>query len=304
VATLRVERLRQAAQLELTEQKLRALEAEGNAGERIIRTFGGGVALLQGALVFDDPAGRPLRYLGADEKGRPLRGPFGEAPVSVEGKGPVVRTTFFGTGFLVSREGTMLTSRHVVESWKEDTALAPILALGVQPRLVQLRAFFPDLPEPISVSAQKVSETADVALLKAETRGRSIPILRLDRTGKEAVPGRSVLLMGYPTGVDLLLARVEPTRLQELVKDDAVDVVALLESLGRQRLIRPYTTWGHLADVRPHQIAYDAETVMGGSGGPILSLSGRVIGVNYAAVPGFGSANFGIPIRFGLALLQ
>lgn len=56
--------------------------------------------------------------------------------------------------------------------------------------------------------------------------------------------------------------------------------------------------------MRPHQIAYDAETTLGGSGGPIFSLSGRVIGVNYATVRGFGSANFGIPIRFGLALLQ
>jgi S1-C subfamily serine protease len=303
VATLRVERERQATQLRSTERKLRSLEAEAGAGERIVRALGGGVAFLQGALVFEDPAGRPLRYLGTDDKGRPLRDPLGGAPVSVEGKGPVVKTTFFGTGFLVSRAGTMLTSRHVVESWKEDTALAPILALGVQPRLVQLRAFFPDLPDPVPLSVQKVSETADVALLKAEIPGRSIPILPLDRTGKEAIPGRPVLLTGYPTGVDLLLARVEPALLRELVKDDAVDVVALLETLGRQRLIRPYTTWGHLADVRPHQISYDAETTLGGSGGPILSLSGRVIGVNYAVMREFGSS-FGIPIRFGLALLQ
>ena len=303
VATLRVERERQAAQLRTTDRKLRALAAEAGAGERIIRTLRGGVAFLQGAVTFEDRAGRPLRYLGTDEKGRPLRDPLGGAPVSVEGNGPVVKTTFFGTAFLVSRAGTMLTSRHVVESWKEDSALAPILALGVRPRLVQLRAFFPDLSDPVPLSVHKVSETADVALLKADISGRAIPILPLDRTGKEAVPGRPVLLIGYPAGVDLLLARVEPTRLEELVKDDAVDVVALLETLGRQRLIRPYTTWGHLADVRPHQISYDAETTLGGSGGPILSLSGRVVGVNYAVLREFGSS-FGIPIRFGLALLQ
>jgi hypothetical protein len=70
VATLRVERERQAAQLDRTERKLRALEAEGGAGERIIRAFAGGVALLQGAVAFDDSAGRPLRYLGMDEKGQ------------------------------------------------------------------------------------------------------------------------------------------------------------------------------------------------------------------------------------------
>lgn len=304
VATLRVERQRQAAQLEKTEQKLRALEAEGAAGARIIRTVRGGVALLQGALHFEDSSGRPLRYLGMDGKGRPLRDPFGRAPVSLEGQGPVVKTTFMGTGFLINREGAILSSRHVVEPWKEDEELAPILALGVHPRIIQLRAFFPDLPDPIPVSVVKPSEVADVVLLKGELKGRAIPVLPLDRTGKEARPGRPVLLIGYPGGVDLLLARVEPAVLRTLVKEDAVDIVALLETLGRQKLIRPYATWGHLADVRPHQIAYDAETTLGGSGGPIFSLSGRVIGVNYATVRGFGSANFGIPIQFGLALLQ
>jgi S1-C subfamily serine protease len=303
VTTLQVERQRQAAQLEGIERKLRALEAAGGAGERIMRTYAGGVALLQGAVVFEDPSGRPLRYLAVDDKGRPLRDPFGRAPVSVEGKGPVVKTVFTGTGFLVSREGAMLTSRHVLEPWKEDEELAAILSLGVRPHVVQLRAFFPALPDPVPVAVLKASESADVTLLKADVRGRPIPVLSLDRTGKEAVPGRPVLLFGYPGGVDLLLARVEPVVLRPLIGEDAVDVAAVLERLSREKLIRPYATWGHLADVRAHEIAYDAQSTLGGSGGPLLSLSGRVIGVNYAIARGFGGASFGVPIRFGLALL-
>ena len=198
----------------------------------------------------------------------------------------------------------MLTSRHVVEPWREDAALAPILALGVRPRVVQLRAFFPGLPNPIPVSVLKSSEAADVALLKGEAIGRSVPVLPLDRTGKEAVPGRPVLVIGYPGGVELLLARVDPAALRLLVKEEAVDVVALLETLGQRHLIRPYATWGHLADVRDHQIAYDAETTLGGSGGPVVNLSGRVIGVNYGIVEGFRGSGFGIPVRFGLALMK
>jgi S1-C subfamily serine protease len=303
VATLRVERQRQATQLAETERKIRALAAEGSAGERIVQTFGAGVALLQGALAFEDPAGRPLRYLGRDQEGQPLRDPFGRAPVSVEGDGPPVRTTFIGTGFLVSQEGAILTSRHVVEPWKGDEGLAAIFALGVRPRLIQLRAFFPEFPDPITVSIDRASEAADLVLLKGDLGGRAVPVLPLDRTGREARSGRPVILIGYPGGVDLLLARVEPAVLQTLAIGRAVDVVSLVEAMGRQRLIRPYATWGHLADVRPHQISYDAETTLGGSGGPIFSPSGRVIGVNYATVPSFASANFGVPIRFGLALL-
>ncbi len=304
VATLRGERQRQAAQLERTEHKLRALEAEGGAGERIIRTYAGGVALIQGSLSFEDPSGQPLRYLGVDDRGRPFRDPFGRAPVTVGGEGPVVKIPFFGSAFLVSRDGTMLTSRHVVEPWKEDAALAPILALGVRPRVVQLRAFFSALPDPIPASVLKTSESADVALLKGDLKGKTLPVLPLDRTGRGAVQGLPVLVIGYPGGVELLLARVDPTALRTFIKEEAVDVVALLETLGRQKLIRPYATWGHLADVRPHQIAYDAETTMGGSGGPVMNLSGRVIGINYGIVEGFGGSGFGIPIRFGLALME
>lgn len=304
VATLRIERDRQAAQLEKTGRKLRSLEAQEGVGEWIIRTYARSVALVQGVLTFEDPSGRPLRYLGADEKGRPLRDPFGRAPVSVQGEGDVVKTTFLGTGFLVTREGMMLTSRHVVEPWKTDADLAPILALGVRPRPVQLRAFFPGFADPIPVAVVRASEVADVALLKGDLGGRRVPVLPLDRAGREAAPGRAVLLIGYPGGVDLLLARVEPAILRTLFKDGVVDIVALLETLSRLELIRPYTTWGHVADVRPHQIAYDAETTLGGSGGPILSLRGRAIGINHAMAPGLATSSFGTPIRFGLALIE
>ncbi len=296
-------RERRAAHLAGIDRTLRALEAESGAGERIIRTYANGVALLHGAVVFEDASGRPLRYLGGDEKGRPLRDPAGRAPVSLEGQGPVVKTTFFGTGFLVSRDGAMLTSRHVVEPWKGDEGVGAILGLGVRPRVVVLRAFFPGLADPIPVTVLKVSEAADVTLVKADVGGRSFPVLPVDRTGREAVPGRAVLVMGYPGGVDLLLARVEPAVLRPLMAEDPVDLPSLLDRLGRQKLIRPYATWGHLADVRPHEIAYDAPTTLGGSGGPILSLSGRVIGVNYAVARSFEGASFGVPIRFGLALL-
>lgn len=301
-ATLQGERQRVAAQLETIERELRALEKERGAGERIIRTYAGGVALLQGTLIFEDPGGRPLRYLGVDEAGRPLRDPLGRAPVSVEGQGPVVKTVFTGTGFLVSREGGILTSRHVVEPWKEDEDLAPVLGLGVRPRVVQFGAFFPGLPAPISVAILRISERADVALLKGDTKGAPLPVLPLDRTGKEAVAGRPVILIGYPAGLDLLLARVDPAVLRTLVKGDEVEIPSLLEELARRKLIRPYTTRGYLGDVRPHQIAYDAETTLGGSGGPIFSLSGRVIGVNYAVSGRFTGSNFGIPVRYGLEL--
>jgi serine protease Do len=58
-----------------------------------------------------------------------------------------------------------------------------------------------------------------------------------------------------------------------------------------------------LADKRPHQLAHDAGTSIGGSGGPIFAASGRVIGLNSAMARDFDSAALGVPIREATALL-
>jgi S1-C subfamily serine protease len=68
-------------------------------------------------------------------------------------------------------------------------------------------------------------------------------------------------------------------------------------------LIRPLATQGHIGDQQRDRIIYDAQTTSGGSGGPLFNRAGKVIGVNFAILEGFGGSNFGIPARFALALL-
>jgi S1-C subfamily serine protease len=81
------------------------------------------------------------------------------------------------------------------------------------------------------------------------------------------------------------------------ITDETVDVPLLLEKLSRAGQIRPYPTWGRLADRQPHQLAHDAGSTIGGSGGPMFSMSGRVIGVNNAVSRDFDSAGLGVPIH-------
>jgi S1-C subfamily serine protease len=297
-------------QLDRIERKVRALERERDAGERIIETYAAGVPLIQGAVVYEDTAGRPLRYLGVDEKGRLARGHLGWPRMSADGQGPIVRTTFLGTGFLASRDGAILTSRHVARPWDADPELGNLLEQeGLRPRVAELRAFFPGVPDPVALSSVKASETADLIVLRG-TPPRSVPVLPLDLEGVEAVPGRAILVLGYPAGLDLLLTRVDPVVLATLVDrevveitDETVDIPALLEKLSRLNQIRPYPTWGRLTDKRPHQLAHDAGTGIGGSGGPIFAASGRVIGLNSAVARDFDSAALGVPIREAKALL-
>src|SRR5437879_9181539 len=77
-----------------------------------------------------------------------------------------------------------------------------------------------------------------------------------------------------------------------------------MAELAQRNLIRPLTTQGHIGDVLPDKIVYDAQTTSGGSGGPLFNPEGKVIGVSYAVVRGFGGSNFGIPIRFAEPLLR
>ena len=63
------------------------------------------------------------------------------------------------------------------------------------------------------------------------------------------------------------------------------DFFTLLDQLAKRKLIKPLTTQGHITDLEGRTIVYDARNAVGGSGSPLFGQSGRVIGVNYAAVP-------------------
>ena len=102
-------------------------------------------------------------------------------------------------------------------------------------------------------------------LLEAKLAPGTVPVLPLEPAA--AVPGRAVMFLGYPAGLDLLLARVPPAVVQDLlpedvteIADDTVDMSRLLGELARRRLIRPHASWGRLAEVRPHVLTHDART--------------------------------------------
>jgi len=78
----------------------------------------------------------------------------------------------------------------------------------------------------------------------------------------------------------------------------------MMEELARRHLIRPVTTQGHIGDVLPDKIVYDAQTTSGGSGGPLFNNEGKVIGINFAMVREFSGSNFAIPVGYGKSLLK
>jgi serine protease Do len=286
-----------------TRSRLAALEGEREAAERIIRRYGDGVCLIQASYAFYDSDGRALRYR-VDESGQRVHEADGSLALGVEGDGPTYTVDNVGTGFLVDRGGIILTNRHVAEPWWKDDAADTLAKSGYHPRFVAFRAFFPQVAEGLKLDLQRRSEKIDLALLKVDIKGRKIPTLPLDVSGRGAVAGQPVVVVGYPTGLDAILAKTDSGVVQEILSAHGTSTGRITEALSRKGLIRPSTTQGHIGDVTKTDIVFDAATTQGGSGGPVFNRSGQVIAVEYALLPKFAGNSYGLPVRYALELLK
>ncbi len=282
--------------------RLVTLEGERAAGERIIRDYGAGVCLLQGSYAFYDAKGRPLRYR-LDGSGQKVREADGSVAVGVEGTGPVHAVDCVGTGFLMDRRGYVVTNRHVAEPWWKNETAEALARDGFKPRFLSLRAFFPKVGEALKAEPFRASSTFDLAVLRVDVKGRTIPDLPLDLGEHGAVPGQPVVVVGYPTGLEAILAKTDSSVVQEILSSHGTSNERITEALADRGLIRPSTTQGHIGDVTATDVVFDAPTTQGGSGGPVFNRNRRVIAVEYAMLPQFAGNSFGVPIRYALELI-
>ena len=110
--------------------------------------------------------------------------------------------------------------------------------------------------------------------------------------------------MGYPTGIQALLARADPAAVQAILDAEPLDFWQMGRRLSAQGLVAPLATVGVVGQATATSVVYDAETTHGGSGGPVLNLEGRVLAVNQAILPQFGGSNLGVPATEALRLLR
>ena len=289
--------------LKLTRERLLTLESERAAGERIIRDYGAGVGLVQGSYGWVDSEGRLLRMSLGDD-GEPRHKDDGSLVLDPEGTGPPLTSEYFGTGFLVDKQGLLLTNRHVAEPWWSDATAERLLKDGLKPRFIVFRAFFPKEPEPFELKTERVSDTVDLAVVRLDLKKRPVPVLALDQTGRGAVAGQPVVVLGYPAGLEALLAKADASLVRDILSQSGLGAGRITESLGRKGLIRPSATQGHIGDVTRTDIVFDAPTTQGGSGGPVLNRNGKVIAVEYAVLTKFEGSSFGVPIGYALPLLK
>ena len=291
-------------ELEETTSRLKRVENQSGAAERVIRANAPSVCLLHVSVSFlDQGSHRPLRYGAINPDGQPLKDSDGNVVYGLEGRAPEVREDYFGTGFIVGNN-MILTNHHVAQPWWKNEELGAASQQGLQPTIAEMTAYFPDATAGIPVNLMQVSDEADLAVLRGDISALNRPSLRIDSRQEAAISGQPLISLGYATGISAILARAGEDTVKDIVKASGGDAKKIVDELEQRKLIRPLVTQGHIGDISPDKIVYDAQTTSGGSGGPLINRDGQVIGVTFAVVRGFGGSNFGVPIRYAQPLLK
>jgi serine protease Do len=268
-----------------TMERLASLEDSSNKASRVIAAATPAVVFLLGSYGFVEPdSGRMFHYTEPSP---------GIVKYNFEEEGKVFEVIFTGTAFVGSGTGMLLTNRHVVEPWRGEPI--PDITQGRQlsPRILKILAYYPGVSDPVAVEVVQVGEQLDLALLKSIQAIAGVKPLEIEPQIPQ--PGDEILLLGYPTGLRALVARVSTEFLASITPNGATEFWELAQQLSAAGYIKPLASSGIISQVTEHFIVYDAETTFGGSGGPVLDLNGHVIAINTAVLPEFGGSNMGLP---------
>ena len=267
--------------------------------------YGAGVCLIAGSFYFvESGTGRPLRYAEAqmNDSGSAVQSGAPES-LTPEGNAAIAEYEFVGTGFHVGN-GYVMTNRHIAQPWIADDRAQSII-LKAQPRLKRLIAYFPEYAQAIPLKFKAAAQRDDLAvcLLDLPELPEKLPVLPLETDPDAVAVGKTVVMMGYPSGPDRLLALLDDAESRGIQQRYGTPM-AQLGYLAETKRIQPLTTQGSITDLDVRRIVYDARTAEGGSGAPLFGPTGRVIGVNFAVFTENQASNFAVPIRFALTLLE
>ena len=165
-----------------------------------------------------------------------------------------------GSGTIISREGHVMTNHHVAG---KSTRLTCRLADG---REIPARRIGTDALADIAIIQ------LDLTALK---QGERLPVAEFGDSDSVQV-GDVVLAMGSPGGLNQSVTRGIASNTALLLPRFMRGSTQLLDGEDVGSLVR----W----------IAHDAQIFPGNSGGPLVDLNGRIIGVNELGVAGLGGA--------------
>src|SRR5208337_5376170 len=104
-------------------------------------------------------------------------------------------------------DGRLLTNHHVAEPWWSNEELKQLLDRGAVAFAASYMAYFPGAPQGIAANLDRISQHADLAILKLSAPAPlHAALLNLDDRSEASVTGDPVVLIGYPTGNEGILA--------------------------------------------------------------------------------------------------
>lgn len=180
--------------------------------------------------------------------------------VDVDGVNAVVTDEVgAGTGFLISSDGFIITNKHVVNAGQEKSVQYRIVLNSGKKYYAQLIA---------------VDVLYDIAVLKIYDK--NLPYVEFGDSDKMEV-GATVIAIGN------VLGRYQNSATKGIISGLGRDFLATDKNGGSEFLTNTIQT--------------DAEINFGNSGGPLINLDGKVIGVNVAVDQSGSSIGFAIPIN-------
>jgi S1-C subfamily serine protease len=245
-----------------------------------------------------------------------------------------------GTGFVTTRDGFILTNRHVAASWEtayggfpqcagrlvkldsktvsqldappRDWVPATARVLGrravvgknVDGRLDYLDVTFAHTRLRVPAKLVRVSDRHDVAMLKIDLPQPLVTVQMSDSA--EVRPGGAITIVGYPS--------ISPTVAVITRSEDPFN-----REPQRRSVPEPTVTNGVIGRVVTGDVAGGADTEAfgdsyqltanaagaGNSGGPVFDDRGRVIGIFFASgQTADARVTFAVPIRYGLELMR
>ncbi|MFB3111049.1 MAG: trypsin-like peptidase domain-containing protein, partial [Gemmatimonadales bacterium] len=279
--------------VEATDRERRAAEAAAmrNVSTRnVAARLSGGVGLIVYSYGFTRTGTKELLRYRTDAQNMPLTRFNSQGRIVPEvdfgGGGPPVQRQGSATGFLVDSTGWVITNRHVAQPWSQDDGLQGLRMQGwdVEPQFITLQIYFPPGDQSYPLRVVAVSDQVDLSVMRTSSRQIKAPILPLSTEDRLIPPGEHIAFIGYPTGVHNLLFRVADDRRKEILSRIGEEPVDLARELARLGQIQPLVTSGDISDTTDTEIIHTAAATGGGSGGPLIATSGRVVAIHYAAV--------------------
>jgi len=301
-------------EIEQSNQQVNEIANCSYNSEKIVADLSGGVCLIQGEYMFVDPkTGLPLRC--ADEAGTRRNQPFSplsrdgqiqasSPSLSIEGAGPPLVVQYTGTGFLIDRRCYNATNKHVTSPWLVAEEYQLILQAGYEVQMLLFRAFFPNHAKGFDLEVIRSAQEEDLTMLHCRLDSTTIPVLPCVDKQDALKVGQTVIVLGYPTGFDLLLARLGRDELEQIVGQEGRSFEEVALNMAKRHLIQPVATRGMCGRVSAGRIVYDAPTAIGASGAPVIGSNGKVMAINTAILKGFAGTNFGIPIGRALEMMD